>query len=287
MEHIRYRPNETILDIDLHAHSISSNLTSHGEVEYYRGSYDFKYLIHKNLFLFFSYNAQDDKKLVKFRYIGYNFYYLIDENNKTAYLDHPKWHKGVDIQLHHHKYYKIKLHDKYFSFVLKIHSEKHGNIYQNFPSPCRTDDKNIICKKSGDMICRDPNMNDPPRCVKKDALSKHLLCNNNGIIRVKRSMNNSLNLICLCFDEYFGKRCQHKNQCHNCQIEFCQKYKCNKCKLGWRGNNCQFNESVNYCRNGEKIGKTCKCTNGYTGNYCEIECIRIYLGLILFFIPEA
>ncbi|KAF0988050.1 hypothetical protein HZS_4180, partial [Henneguya salminicola] len=104
------------------------------------------------------------------------------------------------------------------------------------------------------------------------ALPKDLLCNNYGIINVKRNMNNVKNMIyliqflymmCICFDKYFGNRCQHKNWCHSCQIEFCQKYKYKKCKQGWRGNNCQFNESVNCCRNGgikfyiertEKIG---------------------------------
>ncbi|KAF0991692.1 hypothetical protein HZS_3232 [Henneguya salminicola] len=235
--------------------------------------------------LFFSYNNLDQSAILNFTYIGTHLYQLIDENNNYLLSPNLLIQNRINIMLSKSKYYKIDLSDEHIILFLKIQliiydnysSDIYGKVHPASHKNCPLDTKNLVCNESGNVICRIPYMTDPPFCEKKNTLSPPFLCKNHGV-SIFTSKKNILKIECKCSDGYFGKKCEYKYRCHNCEDKFCQQHNCNKCLIGWAGTYCQIDLTIKYCENGgiqnidKKNHKTCNCSLGYTGKRCELNC---------------
>ncbi|KAF0992569.1 hypothetical protein HZS_1296 [Henneguya salminicola] len=89
--------------------------------------------------------------------------------------------------------------------------------------------------------------------------------------------------MCECKSGNYGKFCQKKYRCKNCNYNACIKNNtCLRCKSGWNGENCK-NRIINrakMCLNKGKIKiykkkLECDCKSSFFGKYCEINCSDI------------
>ncbi|KAF0985717.1 hypothetical protein HZS_1901 [Henneguya salminicola] len=113
-------------------------------------------------------------------------------------------------------------------------------------------------------------------------------CQNDGvtslILNSKKVSFNSC--MCECKSRYFGKLCQHKYRCKNCNINGCARNNsCLNCASGWNGKNClnRIIDTQKICLNNgtRKINATnfkCDCNPPFYGKYCEINCSDICLS---------
>ncbi|KAF0992047.1 hypothetical protein HZS_2232, partial [Henneguya salminicola] len=111
-------------------------------------------------------------------------------------------------------------------------------------------------------------------------------CQNNGENKLILNESKSFyNCKCECKSINFGKFCQYKYRCRNCNNNVCiRNNTCLNCSSSWGGKNCQNRiiKRCNFCLNNVsgtiKLNKKkleCDCKPNFYGKYCEINCSHI------------